>query len=60
MKHLFIINPAAGKRESTAQLEKLLAGLSFEHEVVYTKQAGDARRIAEQAAALGDPIRIYA
>ena len=60
MKHLFIINPAAGKRESTARLEKILAGLSFEHEVVYTKQAGDARRITEQAAALGDPIRIYA
>jgi len=60
MKHLFIINPAAGKRESTARLEKLLAELDFEHEVVYTKQAGDARRITEQAAALGDPIRIYA
>ncbi len=60
MKHLFIVNPAAGKRESTAQLEKLLTGLSFDHEVVYTQKAGDARRITEQAAALGDPIRIYA
>jgi len=60
MKHLFIINPAAGKRESTAQLEKLLSELTFEYEVVYTRQAGDARRITEQAAALGDPIRIYA
>jgi len=60
MKHLFIINPAAGKKESTQKLEKLLSGLSFEHEVVYTQKAGDARRIAEQAAALGDPIRIYA
>ena len=60
MKHLFIINPAAGKRESTAQLEKRLAELTFDHEVVYTEKAGDARRITEQAAALGDPIRIYA
>ena len=60
MKHLFIINPAAGKRESTVKLEELLSALSFEHEVVYTKKAGDARRITEQAAALGDPIRIYA
>ena len=60
MKHLFIINPAAGKRESTAQLEKRLAELTFDHEVVYTEKAGDARRITEQATALGDPIRIYA
>ena len=60
MKHLFIINPAAGKRESTVQLEKRLAELTFDHEVVYTEKAGDARRITEQATALGDPIRIYA
>lgn len=60
MKHLFIINPAAGKKETTAQLEKLLETLTFDHEVVYTTGAGDARRIAEQAAALGDPVRIYA
>ena len=60
MKHLFIINPAAGKKESTAKLEKILSELSFEYEVAYTQQAGDARRIAEQAAALGEPIRIYA
>lgn len=60
MKHLFIVNPAAGKRESTAQLEDLLSKLSFDHDVVYTKAAGDARRIAEHAVALGAPIRIYA
>ena len=33
MRHLFIINPAAGKKESTARLERLLAELSFDHEV---------------------------
>ena len=60
MKHLFIINPAAGKRESTAKLEQLLTGLSFEHEVRYTGQAGDAKRFAAEAAALGEPVRIYA
>jgi len=60
MKHLFIINPAAGKKETTAQLEKLLERLSFEHEVVYTEAAGDAQRIAAEAAAAGEPVRIYA
>lgn len=60
MKHLFIINPAAGKKKSTAQLEKRLSRLNFDHEVVYTQQAGDARRFTEQAAAQGERVRIYA
>ena len=60
MKHLFIINPAAGKKDSTTLLDKLLSTLSFEHEVVYTKEAGDAERIARQAAESGEAIRIYA
>lgn len=60
MRHLFIINPAAGKRDTTRQLEERLAKLSFEHEVVYTKAAGDARRFTEEAAARGEPVRIYA
>ena len=60
MKHLFIINPAAGKKETTAQLEKQLERLSFEHQVVYTEAAGDAQRIAAEAAATGEPLRIYA
>lgn len=60
MRHLFIINPAAGKRGSTARLEKLLEGLSIPHEVAYTQGEGDAQRITEQAVAPGEPIRIYA
>ena len=60
MKHLFIINPAAGKKGSTAALDKLLSTLSFEHEVIYTKEAGHAERIARAAAQTGEDIRIYA
>lgn len=60
MRHLFIINPAAGKRESTRQLEELLERLSFPHEVVYTTGEGDARRFAEEAVRTGEPVRIYA
>ncbi|MBO5917402.1 MAG: YegS/Rv2252/BmrU family lipid kinase [Oscillospiraceae bacterium] len=60
MKHLFIINPAAGKKASTVELDKLLTTLSFDHEVVYTKQAGDAERIARTAAETGEQLRIYA
>ena len=60
MRHLFIINPAAGKKRSTRQLEKLLENLSFPHEVVYTGKEGDARRFTEEAIRTGEPVRIYA
>lgn len=60
MRHLFIINPAAGKKESTRQLEERIARLSIPHEVVYTQREGDAQRITQQAAASGEPVRVYA
>ena len=60
MRHLFIINPAAGRPESTARLEALLSRLSFPHEVAYTREAGDAQRLAATAARTGEPVRIYA
>lgn len=60
MRHLFIINPAAGKKETTPQLEAMLSKLSFPHEIKYTEGEGDAERIAREAAASGEPVRIYA
>ena len=60
MRHLFIINPAAGKKGSTAQLEALLDRLSVPHQAAYTKVEGDARRFAREAAEAGEPVRIYA
>ena len=60
MRHLFIINPAAGKKGTTAHLEALLEKVSFPHEVVYTRGAGDARRFTEDAVRTGEPVRIYA
>ena len=60
MRHIFIINPAAGKPETTARLERQIAGVSFPHEVVYTGGEGDALRFARAAAETGEPVRIYA
>ena len=60
MRHLFIINPAAGKPESTPALEQRLSTLSFDHEVMYTQKAGDAEVFARQAAQSGEAVRIYA
>ena len=60
MHHLFIINPAAGPKNSTAALEKQIAELTFDHRVLYTTAEGDAQRFTEEAAALGEPVRVYA
>ena len=38
MRHLFIVNPAAGKRGTTARREAQLGKLSFPHKVVYTER----------------------
>lgn len=59
-RHLFIVNPAAGKRGSNARMEALLERLSFPYEAVYTRGEGDARRFTEEAVRSGEPVRIYA
>ena len=59
MKHLFIINPAAGQRESTETLESRIRSLDADWEIVYTEKPGDATRYARAAAETGQPVRIY-
>ena len=62
MKHLFIINPAAGSRdrtaEYTAQIRRLCAGLDYE--IAVSQAPGECRRLAREAAQTGEGVRIYA
>ena len=64
MKHLFIINPAAGKHGSTdaltAQIEEIFGGAGLDYEVVLTSGAGSGTALARDAARSGGPVRIYA
>ena len=60
MRHLFIINPAAGSKESTRALLERLDRVSFPHERVLTRGAGHALELAREAAETGEPVRIYA
>ena len=64
MKHLFIVNPAAGKCDRTVQIRdavsKLFEGKDEEYEVKVSKGPGDCIRIARDAAKQGTPVRIYA
>ena len=59
MKHLFIINPAAGQRENTQKLEEKIRALKVDWEIVYTTKEGDATRFARNAAETGELVRIY-
>ena len=62
MKHLFIINPAAGSRdhtaEYTAEINRICQGLDYRIEV--SQAPGQCRRIAREAAETGEEVRIYA
>ena len=64
MKHLFVINPAAGSRDRTGDYSKRieevceLHGLSYE--IAVSKAPGDCTRIAREAAQTGEEYRIYA
>ncbi len=64
MKHLFIINPAAGKKGSTdalvARIHDLFGGRGLAYEIAFTTHMGEAERITREAAQLGEEVRVYA
>ena len=49
VRHLFIINPAAGKGENRRRLEQAVRGLDCPWEMAYTQKEGDACRYARAA-----------
>ncbi|MBR6510042.1 MAG: YegS/Rv2252/BmrU family lipid kinase [Clostridia bacterium] len=62
MKHIFIINPAAGKEDSTKAIKELLenADLGIDYELYPTKYAGDGTRfIKETLSETNEEIRFY-
>ena len=64
MKHLFIINPAAGSMDRTRQykekIEKLCGERGLEYRVAVSAAPGDCARLAREAARTGEQYRIYA
>ena len=64
MKHLFIINPAAGSRNRTQEysdvIHKICRARKLSYEIRVSTAPGEATRIAREAARQGEPIRIYA
>ena len=64
MKHLFIINPAAGSRDRTAEYSAAIRtacdARRLDYEIRVSMGPGDCTRIAREGAATGEEIRIYA
>ena len=64
MKHLFIINPAAGSRnrteESSAIIHKVSRARKLDYEIRVSTAPGEATRIAREAAQTGEELRLYA
>lgn len=64
MKHVFIINPTAGKKDSAAQIMEMAKALAARHhldtECILTKRPGHARETARSLAQSGQDVRVYA
>ena len=64
MKHLFIINPAAGSRDRTQEysevIHKVCRARKLTYEVRVSTAPGEATRIAREAAQTGEELRLYA
>ena len=64
MKHLFIINPAAGSYNRTQEysdtIHKICRARKLDYEIRVSTAPGEAVRITREAAAKGEEIRIYA
>ena len=62
MKHIFIINPAAGKADKTAEYTaKITAACEgLDYKIRLTEAPGDATRMAREAAQTGEEVRLYA
>ena len=64
MTHLFIINPAAGSRDRTDDYTKAIRACceprKINYKIAVSACPGDCERLAREAAATGEELRIYA
>ena len=64
MKHLFIINPAAGSRNRTQEysdvIHKICRARNLDYEIRVSTAPGECTRIAREAAETGEELRLYA
>ena len=62
MKHVFIINPAAGSRDRTKEYTRIIEECCKElsYEIHVSQAPGECTRLAREAAQTGEEVRLYA
>ena len=64
MKHLFIVNPTAGKKDRSAEIARkayeALAPMGLNYEIYLTRAPHDAERKIREEAASGEQLFVYA
>ena len=64
MRHVFIINPKAGKQDQTARIYAMADALRTRHgltcECLLTSGPGGGTELARRAAESGEEVRLYA
>ena len=64
MKHIFILNPAAGKSDQTPRftqdIERICGARGLDYEICVSKARGDCKALARRAAESGQEVRLYA
>ena len=64
MKHLFLINPAAGKHDRTgwyhAAIQSAFVGRDDPYEIAVSRAPGHCTAMTREAAASGEELRVYA
>lgn len=64
MKHLFIINPAAGSTDRTedyrAEIQRICVPRGLDFEIKVSEHPGHCRELAKASAETGEDVRIYA
>ena len=64
LKHLFIINPAAGSRDRTAQykenIDRICGKRGLDYRIEVSSAPGDCTRLTREAAETGEEYRVYA
>ena len=64
MKHVFILNPAAGKSDQTPRyaqdIDRICGKRGLDYEICVSKAPGDCRALARKACETGQEVRLYA
>ena len=64
MKHIFIINPTAGKSDSRQRIYDMADALRTRHDLdvqcILTKRQGHATELAKKLCQTGEDLRFYA